>query len=646
MVNQQTFHFSIGPVQGFISQSRRTRDLWCGSYLLSYLIGIALKAIYDNGGQIIYPAVDNNPLFKALLEPADVNKDDIAARVGSLPNRFKAQVKDPEKVIKIAQEAIDCKWQEIADSAWERLLSKGNIIPTEYTKRIWDRQINNLWEINWVIDVVDEEGQSLDMRKNLRDHFAEDEPGEKCTLCGERQALCEDENIDRKGYRESLRKLWKAIVNGFNEDKGYHFLRNGKERLCAVCLIKRILPLTTKKTRISPLGWEVHHNYPSTDYMAAVDWLKDVLSTAKDDKNVRSKLIDFIEIAIELVIEKDESAIGITGISNKIEELKNEQDYTWGKLADFRGDVFYVDRVQNEEAFPLKEDERNKLLSALKALTDSVKTSPKPFYAMLAMDSDNMGKLLTKYRDSQRDISDSLNKFTSQVIELVEEKHDGKVIYTGGDDVLALLPFSTALKCSQELKVAYLEAFKSIDNPELQKEATISAGIVYAHMTTPLQAVIKDVHSLLDDVAKDRLDRNAFAVRVWKRGGPILTFGKKWEKHKDGKTIDWINEIDDIEKKHTPKEGETRSFTSGFFYRFKDLIPIMEVLDSDKKKIQLLTAEYLKSREKLGLPETLDEKREEAETRVYQIYSISQFPDKIPNADGPLFIRFLVQKEI
>ncbi|MBA5248658.1 MAG: hypothetical protein FE834_03865, partial [Gammaproteobacteria bacterium] len=29
-----TLHFSLGPVQGFIGQARRTRDLWAGSFLL------------------------------------------------------------------------------------------------------------------------------------------------------------------------------------------------------------------------------------------------------------------------------------------------------------------------------------------------------------------------------------------------------------------------------------------------------------------------------------------------------------------------------------------------------------------------------------------------------------------------------------
>ena len=35
---------SIGPVQGFVSQSRRTRDLWGSSYLLAFLSAHAMHA--------------------------------------------------------------------------------------------------------------------------------------------------------------------------------------------------------------------------------------------------------------------------------------------------------------------------------------------------------------------------------------------------------------------------------------------------------------------------------------------------------------------------------------------------------------------------------------------------------------------------
>ena len=32
-------HISIGPVQKFVGQARRTRDLWAGSFLLSWMAG-------------------------------------------------------------------------------------------------------------------------------------------------------------------------------------------------------------------------------------------------------------------------------------------------------------------------------------------------------------------------------------------------------------------------------------------------------------------------------------------------------------------------------------------------------------------------------------------------------------------------------
>lgn len=38
-------HFTLGPVQGFIADARRTRDLWAGSFLLSWLTGQAMAAL-------------------------------------------------------------------------------------------------------------------------------------------------------------------------------------------------------------------------------------------------------------------------------------------------------------------------------------------------------------------------------------------------------------------------------------------------------------------------------------------------------------------------------------------------------------------------------------------------------------------------
>lgn len=54
---------SIGPVQGFVAQSRRTRDLWGSSYLLSFLAAHAMHGAQQAGGRIIRPVVGKDPLY-------------------------------------------------------------------------------------------------------------------------------------------------------------------------------------------------------------------------------------------------------------------------------------------------------------------------------------------------------------------------------------------------------------------------------------------------------------------------------------------------------------------------------------------------------------------------------------------------------
>jgi len=43
----ENVHFALGPVQGFVAQARRTRDLWSGSFILSYLSGCAMNAVRE-----------------------------------------------------------------------------------------------------------------------------------------------------------------------------------------------------------------------------------------------------------------------------------------------------------------------------------------------------------------------------------------------------------------------------------------------------------------------------------------------------------------------------------------------------------------------------------------------------------------------
>ncbi len=367
--------------------------------------------------------------------------------------------------------------------------------------------------------------------------------------------------------------------------------------------------------------------------MSAVDWIINVLEKAIQNNDIKEKLENFINTAEEVKVPHDEEATKI----KKISKLLIGHD-EFNNIAKFTGDVFFEEALQNEDNFLLDEKKREKLLilNALKKLTKSVDSKPTPFYAMLIMDGDNMGALLSNYKNEQINISNALAFFNTKVNDIVEKNY-GKLIYAGGDDVLCLLPVSTALECAKELKDAYIKAFKQeAINIFNNKEGTISAGIVYAHMNTALRAIIKDAHTLIDETAKKEIDRNAFAVRIWKRGGPILTFGKKWGKDSN----DFVPKILELKESFKKKE-----ISKGLIYKIIDLMPILEPIDNDKRK-QLLVAEYLKTRGVSNSGTTDSEKKEIAEDRISKIMDIIQKDENKLSYDGLLLIKFLAEKEM
>src|SRR6266540_2914839 len=98
---KQYFHFTIGPVQGFVAQARRTRDFWAGSFILSWLSAIAMLAVKKQSGEILFPLPD-----VSYLAWVEGNGTGVKPRQGSIPNRFKAVVGtgfDPMSVVDAVQ---------------------------------------------------------------------------------------------------------------------------------------------------------------------------------------------------------------------------------------------------------------------------------------------------------------------------------------------------------------------------------------------------------------------------------------------------------------------------------------------------------------------------------------------------------------
>ncbi len=76
---------------------------------------------------------------------------------------------------------------------------------------------------------------------------------------------------------------------------------------------------------------------------------------------------------------------------------------------------------------------------------------PQPYYAILLADGDRMGKVIDHHgRAAHEKLSKVLVDFAASVYGVVR-RHQGSLVYSGGDDVLALLPLHTAVACAAEL---------------------------------------------------------------------------------------------------------------------------------------------------------------------------------------------------
>jgi CRISPR-associated protein Cmr2 len=212
-----------------------------------------------------------------------------------------------------------------------------------------------------------------------------------------------------------------------------------------------------------------------------------------------------------------------------IPALKDKGDETIRRLD---GDLFFDDtfnlqgRLKNDYGFleSISADKIEKVRCELKKLLDVMKQQanivPTPYFALLLMDGDRMGRRLSQAesKEAHQAINRSLFLFTGEVRQIVEEKYLGRLVYAGGDDVFALLPVSQALPAANEIRLAFGRHLPG---------ATMSAGAAMAHHLAPLSFVRQQVVEA-EKAAKNHYERDALCVTLLKRSGSPLTVGAKW----------------------------------------------------------------------------------------------------------------------
>lgn len=638
------FHFTLGPVQSFVAQARRTRDFWAGSFLLSYLSAVAMRAVQKQHGEILFPAA--NERFLAWLEgnPGDGSPKPTQ---GEVPNRFKARVPggfDAQLVV----DSVHRAWSELAELVWRRDIegrAAAGIRETG-TREIWTRQVETFWDMAWVLTDDLASSDLIERRKHWRTFHTPPEPGTKCMLMEGLQEL----SGELRPQAEAQHAFWEAMRLG----RGLDFRED--EHLCALAFIKRRFARHFKRFSATMpggwtlCGWELPTHVPSVAHLAAAPWLARVVA-GEDTRPMRA----FVEAAARLDGVATEEPVFC------VAQAAAERPSEARGLARTGADLFFEETLENPRLYEDRQG-AGRVLQALHALRASQPDlgSPSPFYAVLAMDGDNLGKNLQEVRH-QVPISWALERFTEQVGPVVEQ-HGGFLIYSGGDDVLALLPLDEALRCSLSLHQIYAEAFETTEIP-----STLSGAIIYAHMRVPLTRVLNDAQQLLKDVAKAGCRRDAIAARVLTRGGKKLQWALPWEIASRSNAEDEPPRVvlEEIAERFEALSGQ-EVYSSKFFFKIRELFELINPRHEDhpalssEEAVALMAAEYLGSGIHKGDPPELEEAKPVVAELLEQCRPVARELDpsgrpkprdewhdpRRIEADGVLLARFLARKGV
>ena len=483
-----------------------------------------------------------------------------------------------------------------------------------------------------------------------------DETGEKCTQCGRRQALYNQD--DSGGHNRNARNFWHpSWDHRWGKDNR---LNPGEEteRLCGVCAIKRFLVEAGSNgqslTGVNPI-WAGHQAtvaeiadsdgrvripFPATATVAAVYYLRGIGARLKEGGaravELQAKVNDVVHAykMAELPRTGFARALGALAEFNQVPEVRAFL------MLDTQNALFpntlevLIRRAEGTTRTNLQN--LMKAVQALRQFTANEKhgidpPTPETRFAVLRLDGDHMGRLLlgdknqvqSRWRDILHPdaleqvqkhehlkqagwmdlleqprlmgpslhavISRMLAQFSHRIVPwVVEREFAGRLIYAGGDDVLALAPAAEALDISARLRELFStpwvidtrpgasawdyrhgeipdghdperdkkrfvipevssgkveidwEQFKQPYDvlPLLGAGVTLSAGIAYGHFKTSLGSLLHQTKILLEQRAKREAKRNAVAMSLHSRNGAKIEGVMKWCDN-EGKAADY-----------------------------------------------------------------------------------------------------------
>jgi CRISPR-associated protein Cmr2 len=495
-MNKLLHIFTFSPVQGFISNSRRLSDLYHSSLLLSTLTENLMKVIKDLNTEIIYPVLVEN-----------------GQGLANYPNRivFLADGCMCENVVKKFREL----WEGVYKTILREVLDRVGISKEEKEKIREQAKLHLENYFRAYCECTNSE-ELKKWKEKLKQHLKEDyddyavaydwterklgalkskkpyEPlmdaytynegkyPDGCTLCGERAHLA----VNWEKFKENLQKDIK------------HYLKEG-EKLCGVCLVKRFA--------FYCLG---RQTFPSAHDIANAKFKEELKDFEQNYKDRASELKSLLQ---------------------QYMGEEKPRDHLWEYNAELF-DIKELERIKREEeGLKLVIDN---LISELRWIYNNELLSEpsKNYFAIIISDGDSMGDWLglnspIRKEKLERDFHEKFSKAISDYAREMKsleskEKFGLRIVYAGGDDVLAVADLREFLDFAGKLN----PTFKN----KVGKDASVSAGIVIGHQRDNLAYLLNEAGKA-EKKAKSVEGKSAFCITVIPRGGGPVSFWAKWE---------------------------------------------------------------------------------------------------------------------
>jgi hypothetical protein len=493
------FVFSLGliPVQEWIGEARRSRDLLAGSVFLSYVMARVLGGLEPApGDEIVLPLP---PAGRSFSDLAQQSFAESLAQPYGIPNRasgfLASTTPDHVRTVlgRLQGEVVATTWEDLkkehlADflnerglgrAAWAglreafgeylRATAGGGDCPVQlvWCALPWDgapeHRPEALDHIDWAYDDV--------KRTRAVRPWTHGSEAAKCNQCGRREAIGPTQDFQTwRRWQDQLATL-RTVETGWRIDPG--------ERHCYVCLAKRLA------------GYAVRTRFPSTGDVATGPWLDRVEASGRGG----------------LVQELRETDLGKEDLGRTL--LSSEE-----KLRQLGATDALEARRRLEHAI----DRHNHTLAPG---APPIPARPRPYVAILTFDGDDMGR---KVREHLEAVPRGMNEFATTARELIDERTDrhAGIFYLGGDEGLVMAPAGSALELALALHERFTRCFQDLADPP-----TLSMGLAFFEYSRPLSGAIETARTALR-TAKERQGKSSLGVSVETSSGSVWHVVRPW----------------------------------------------------------------------------------------------------------------------